>query len=232
MDNVPAFLIDSNFDEFSAESVYVPPAKAKDLEETVRIPRFAILKELLKLLKGAVQSKRCETTVGGISSCLKVQVSGLKERGMKVELCGSSCGSFDTEAEAVESASKELIRSLKECFEFEVDDVNWREKNDSKLKIAELEDHIEKLIEENSRLKEFVTAVVDGWAFSLRLADSVYKMSDTTCLCIRSESISDERGDRMVATIEALRDHAKFVWREGVNSFDCVLITGSSVYEP
>ena len=193
-----------------------------------------ILDEILKFLSGAICEKECERSIDGFFCRIKVRVPTSKSSAIS-ELVGYSPRFCSAEIEAAESAAEDLIFSLKKACKIEVDDLNWSLRNESELRRAVLDECIENLKRENNLLKEFVTSVVDGWASSLQLVDSVHKVSEAVCLLIRTgvrAYMCDDRVVQAVSKAEALKQYVKFIWSEGANSFDRVLTCRESVYRP
>ena len=76
---------------------------------------------------------------------------------------------------------------------------------------------------------------MDGWALSLQLVDSVYNMAALVCRCVRSAvgaNMLDGHVSQVVSNTELLRDHVRFIWSEGVGSFNRVITMRESLYKP
>lgn len=187
----------------------------------MKIPRTVILYELIKQLDGNQPICDCDCTINGYFTCIKVHVP--KSRGSleRVEVIGYSHDFCDTEFEATDKAAEDLIRSLRRELKFEVDDINWDRMKEHEQDKAYLYGRAERLEHKVVLLNFLVDSLVDGWAFSLKLADLVHNMTNIICESVYVEfgiAVFGEDAKQVIINTMKLKNLAKLAWLEGTNA--------------
>jgi hypothetical protein len=187
--------------------------------DTIVLSRVIVLGELIKALGGDKPVYKIGITENNMYyGYIKVEIPREKGSTEMVELVGCGHGSFSTQVEAIEKAAEALIGSLKKKFKFEVDDINWKKKNQYNKDHFALFDEVEYLKKKNFSLQRAVRSLRDGWAYTLRLANSVQGMAGTICsfvYCGFSETGFKGSAQQVIANTFKLKKYDEFTCVEG-----------------
>ncbi|KQJ88544.1 hypothetical protein BRADI_4g19372v3 [Brachypodium distachyon] len=126
--------------------------------------------------------------------------------------------------EAEEEAAYRMISSLQRRLAFEVDDVNWDERYLLQHARYNCTRELESVKEENTRLKQVITRITQGWKGTLQELRVLHEMANTTCCSafnayttatsdivsevLRNMVVLEEQAERAVTEANAVFDES------------------------